>query len=72
LVQKGDKDEGAFWFNAGQLSAHIDANRCADRSARQAVSLLNNPYGPLISQYTFDNLSMLEALIPKVVEWDRE
>ena len=72
LFQKEDKDEGAFWFYAGQLRARFDANRCADLSARQAVSVLNQQNGPPINEYTFHNLPMLKELIPKVVEWDKK
>jgi hypothetical protein len=72
LFQDGQKDEGAFWFYAGQLRARFDANRCADSSARQAVGVLNQNYGSLINQYTFQDISKLELLIPKVVEWDRK
>jgi len=72
LFQKGDKDEGAFWFYAGQLRARFDANRCADLSARAAVQVLNEQYGHHINEYTFHNLPMLEELIPKVVEWDKK
>ena len=71
LFQDENKDEAAFWFYAGQLRARFDANRCADVSARQAVSVLNESYGLLINQYTFQNIPKLEALIPKVVEWDK-
>lgn len=72
LFADGKKDEGAFWFYAGQLRARFDANRCADESARSAVGVLNNNYGPPVNQYMFKDLAKLEALIPKVVEWDRK
>ena len=71
LFQDGKKEEGAFWFYAGQLRARFDANRCADITAREAVGALSQEYGPLINQFAFKDISMLEELIPKVVEWDR-
>jgi hypothetical protein len=71
LFQLGDKDDAAFWFYAGQLRARFDANRCADASARQAVGVLNERFGPPINQYAFRDIPKLEALIPRVVEWDR-
>jgi hypothetical protein len=71
LFQRGEKDWAAFWFYAGQLRARYDANRCADVSARQAVAVLNQRYGPPINKYTFANLDMLEGLIPRVLEWDK-
>lgn len=74
LFQDGRKDEAAFWFYAGQLRARFDANRCADVTARQAVSILNNQFGPPINQYMFQdaNIPKLEALVPRVVAWDRK
>ncbi|HEY4083891.1 MAG TPA: hypothetical protein VGM81_24655 [Burkholderiaceae bacterium] len=72
LFQAGEKDEGAFWFYAGQLRARFDANLCLDASARSAVGVLNRQYGLSINQYMFANLEKLEALVPHVVEWDRK
>lgn len=72
LFQRGQKDEAAFWFYAGQLRARFDANRCADVSARQAVSALNQQFGGPINQYAFQDIAKLEALVPRVVAWDRQ
>jgi tetratricopeptide (TPR) repeat protein len=73
LFQMGDKDEAAFWFYAGQVRARFDANRCAEPSARAAVSVLNNQYGPIINRYTFgEKPAMLDDLLPRVVDWDRK
>lgn len=68
------KDEAAFWFYAGQLRGRYDANRCADTSARAAIGVLNTQFGGPINRYMFlqSNLSKLEALIPKVVQWDKD
>jgi hypothetical protein len=71
LFQRGDRDDGAFWFYAGQLRARFDANRCTDPTAGQAVDALTQQFGPAINQYMFQDLAKLEALIPRVVEWDR-
>jgi hypothetical protein len=72
LFQSGNRDEAAFWFYAGQLRARFDANRCADVSARQAVAVLNERYGPAINQYALQDLPKLEAVVKKVVAWDRQ
>jgi hypothetical protein len=72
LFQRGQKDEAAFWFYAGQLRARFDANRCADSTASQAVAVLNQHFGEPINQHMFRDLQKLEILIPKVVEWDRK
>jgi len=72
LFESGDKDEGAFWYYAGQLRARVDANICADVSARQAVGVLNLHYGASINQYTFQDTPKVEELVPKVVDWERQ
>lgn len=72
LFTNGEKDEGAFWFYAGQLRARVDANICADSSARQAVGVLNRNFGAPINQYTFQDIPKLEALISRVVDWERK
>ena len=72
LFQSGLKDDAAFWFYAGQLRARFDANRCADVTARSAVSVLNDRYGTPINQYMFQDREKLLALVEKVVKWDRE
>jgi hypothetical protein len=72
LFAQGRKDDAAFWFYAGQLRGRFDANRCADVSARQAIAVLNDRFGPDINKYTFKDIPKLQALIPRVVEWDRK
>ena len=72
LFGMGEKDDAAFWFYAGQLRAQFDANRCADSTARQAVSVLNNEFGSPINEYMFKDIPKLKSLIPRVVEWDRK
>jgi hypothetical protein len=72
LFTEGRKDDAGFWFYAGQLRARFDANRCADVSARQAVAVLTDEFGSPINQYMFEDFAKVEALIPKVVDWDRK
>jgi hypothetical protein len=71
LFDLGKKDEATFWFYAGQLRARFDANRCLDVSARQAVGVLNQTYGMPINQYAIRDMAKFEALIPRVIEWDK-
>jgi hypothetical protein len=71
LFEQDKKDEAAFWYYAGQLRARFDANRCADVSARQAVSLLNREYGGPINKHATQDLAKLEQLVERVVAWDR-
>lgn len=72
LYQRGEKDKAAFWFYAGQLRGRYDANRCGDLSARSAIAVMNDQFGPPINQYMFSNLSKLEAVIPEVLAWDKK
>ncbi|MGH9161145.1 MAG: hypothetical protein ACRD2X_14315 [Vicinamibacteraceae bacterium] len=72
LFEEGQEDEAMFWFYAGQLRAGFDAMRCTDVSARQAVDVLNQRYGPPINKYAFQDLDKLESVVQKAVEWDRE
>lgn len=71
LFSQGEKDEAAFWFYVGQLRARYDANLCMDISAREAVSVLNQEYGPDINKYTFQDLDKLENTVNRVVEFVR-
>jgi hypothetical protein len=72
LFDEGQKDEGAFWFYAGQLRGRFDANRCADASAREAIDVLNDEYGTPINQYMFQRPGKLAKLIDRVVDWDKK
>jgi hypothetical protein len=72
LLDQEKYDDAAFWFYAGQLRARYDANRCADVSARDAVAVLNQQFGPAINKYTFHHLDLLKAVVPKVLEWDEK
>lgn len=71
LFAKGEKDDAMFWFYAGQLRARYDANRCADETARTAVSVLNENYGPQINQYAFQDFDKFEKIMIKVIEFDK-
>jgi hypothetical protein len=72
LFQDGERDEGAFWFYAGQLRATFDAHRCADTSVREVLTDLVRQYGAPINQYAFQDLQKLQELVLRVVEWDRK
>lgn len=71
LFNAGDKDAAAFWFYAGQLRARFDANRCADVTARSAVSQMNDMFGEPINEYAFQDLTKLEETILNVIAWDK-
>ena len=69
LFQQGKKDDAAYWFYVAQLRARYDANLCLDNSAKQAVAVLNNAYGPEINKYAFQDIDKLEKTVERVVEF---
>ena len=72
LMVSGKEKEAPYWFYTGQLRARIDANLCTDESAKQAVSTLNQTYGPIINEYAFKDLKKLEKTVKKVCEFVRK
>jgi len=69
LFEKGEKYNAAFWFYTGQLRARYDANRCSDKTAGQAVSVLNENFGYQINEYGFADLNNLENVVDEVIEF---
>lgn len=69
LFGKGEKYKAAFWFYTGQLRARYDANRCVDKTAGQAVTILNENFGYQINEYGFADLNNLEKIVSEVVEF---
>lgn len=71
LFSQDKKDDATYWFYVAQLRARYDANLCMDNSAKQAVSVLNNEYGPNINKYAFQDIDKLEKTVNKVVDFVR-
>ncbi|MCF8321687.1 MAG: hypothetical protein K9I26_00910 [Flavobacterium sp.] len=71
LYSNNKKDEASYWFYLAQLRARYDANLCLDDSAKQAVAILNNAYGPNINKYAFENIDFLEVTVKKVVDFTK-
>ncbi|WP_199118508.1 hypothetical protein [Pedobacter sp. ASV28] len=71
LYLQDKKEEATYWFYLAQLKARYDANLCMDNSAKQAVPMLNNEYGPEINKYAFQDIKTLEKTIYKVVNFMR-
>ena len=71
LFIQDKKDEAAYWFYLAQLRARYDANLCMDNSAKQAVSVLNNEFGPDINKYAFQDIDKLEKTVTNVVDFVR-
>lgn len=71
LYKQDKKDDAMFWFYLAQLRARYDSNLCMDNTAKQAVPILNNNYGPDINKYAFQNIDKLEITVAKVVNFVR-
>ena len=69
LFAQDKKDDATYWFYVAQLRARYDANLCLDNSSKQAVSVLNNDYGPDINKYAFQDINKLEKTVTKVVDF---
>jgi hypothetical protein len=72
LFEQDKKDEAVFWFYAGQLRGRIDANICADKSARAAVAEMNERFGTPINQYSFENIPLLTNTVERVLAWEEK
>ncbi len=72
LFEQGYKDDAAMWFYIGQLRARIDANLCQDKTARSAVGILNDKFGPIINQYALQDIKKLETTVNNAIAFVRE
>lgn len=67
-----NKDEAAKIFYIAQLRARIDANICQDQTAAEAVSILNQQFGPLINSYGFGDIENLKKIVTKAIDHVRK
>ncbi|MDC3388858.1 hypothetical protein OAX11_05050 [Flavobacteriaceae bacterium] len=72
LFNQDKKEEAMYWFYLAQLRARFDANLCMDKSATQAVNVLNNTYGPNINKFAFNDLKKLKKTVTSVVSFVRK
>lgn len=72
LFEDAKQNEAMYWFYLAQLRARYDANRCADETARQAITILNNGFGPPINEYAFKHTDQLKITIANVVKFVQE
>lgn len=69
--REGRKEDGTFWFYAGQLRSRFDAARCGDPAGKEAVTLLSDAYGAEIADGLSQDLELARTAIYKVIEWDK-
>jgi hypothetical protein len=72
LFDDDRKDEAMFWFYAGQLRGRIDANICADKTARVAVAEMNQRLGPRVNEYAFKDIPKLTNTVERVLVWEEQ
>lgn len=71
LFQSGRKDDGVFWFYAAQLRVRQQiVLENGDRG--QLLSVMLMTMGPYINNYAFQNVSNLNKILDKVLEWDKK
>ena len=71
LFKQGNIDDAVFWFNAARLRGDFDAARCADPTARSAVSAMVSTMPVELRRGQFNDMTKLKDTINKVLTWDR-
>ncbi|HQP92102.1 MAG TPA: hypothetical protein PLU24_05450, partial [Candidatus Omnitrophota bacterium] len=71
LFEQGKKEEAMVWLLRGELRARFDANRCADSTARSAVSAMNSMISQEFRVYMSEHLGKLVEIAKNTVEWDK-
>jgi hypothetical protein len=70
FFQNGKKDEGVFWFYAAQLRVRQQiVLENGDRGQLLMGMLMS--MGPYINNYAFQNISNLNQILDRVLEWDK-
>lgn len=72
LMKLHKENEALTYFYLGQLRARSDVNKSLDPSARAAIDVLNERYGPPINKYAFSNVEKLKEAVSAVLRLDRE
>lgn len=71
MFQHGKKDEAVFWFYASQLRVRYQlVFEKGDRG--QLLTIMLMTMGPTINNYAFQDISNLNRILDKVVEWDKQ
>lgn len=71
LFQNGKKDDAVFWFYAAQLRTRYQlAFERGDRG--QLLTVMMMTVGVPINNYAFQDISNLNRILDKVLEWDKK
>lgn len=71
FLEKGERDEAAFWFYLAQLRTRADALKMKDRSSHNTSFVLNWKYGPAINNYALGDVDNLTKIINRVSDFDK-
>lgn len=70
LFLHGKKDDAVFWFYAAQLRVRYQlVFEKGDRG--QLLSVMMMTMGPAINNYAFQDISSLNRILDRVLEWDK-
>jgi hypothetical protein len=67
LYLNGEKQPAVEWYLYAQLNALYDANRCADNSAKQAVTILESKTFPVLKDYILQHKESYVQTVDKVI-----
>lgn len=71
LFLNGKKDDAVFWFYAAQLRVRYQlVFEKGDRG--QLLSVMMMTMGPAINNYAFQDISNLNRILDRVLEWDKK
>lgn len=71
LFRHGEKDEGVFWFYAAQLRVRYQL-AVEPRDGGQLLGITMMATGPIVNSYAFQNVSNLDRILGRMLEWDRK
>lgn len=71
LFLHGKKDEAVFWFYAAQLGMRYQL-AVEPGDGGQLLAIMMMAIGPAINNYAFQNLTNLDRILDRVLEWDRK
>lgn len=68
LFLGGEQQSGIDWYLFAQINALYDANRCADNSAKQATTILESQFRPVLEKFIKKNKKDYLAGVDRTIE----
>ncbi len=72
LFDMDRREEAIYWLLMGEIRARIDATICAERSARQGVSVLRQSVSRDLMLYMIENAEEYVATLDRAIAYIRE